>query len=899
MFVKPNKRPKGGLKIRETKDDGVYVQDLTVIPVTSYKDIADQIERGTSLRTIGATNMNATSSRAHTVTTITFNQTEYTNGKPTNKKRSNINLVDLAGSERARTTGADADRLKEGSNINKSLSFLGKVINILADKASGKKDAKKKVVPYRESKLTRILQNALGGNSKTAMIAALSPADVNFEETLSTLVYANQVKSIKNKAKINESPEDKLIRELKEENERLKKMFENKDMIQKEIIEDKKHDDELEGKVYIMNINEDPLLSGQIKHILNNGTNKIGKPGKGEDPDIKMSGIGMSYNHSQIKYDENTGELMLYPNETDPAKNRTHLNGDLISKPVPLQFGDRILFGNNNLYIVMFPGKQPDDGLLDYEDAMKEILKEQMDALRDEKYQKAMEDKLKKLKEEMEKERENIDGKFKAEQDKIDDAKNKLEEEMKLKNEELKKKLAEIDDDDEKMRELNERIRQQQEEAERLRREQEEKERQFRDERDKALKELEADRLRKESEKLHLVRLEALQDQLAKMIIMCNEANDIAASLGRDRYHYEPYIDTVIMPDGSTLPKVFCRAYPDKDKEFHNQLSFDEMEDKIYLIREKWEDYQYSMDNDGPSAKALEIDENEGEIWGLMVRDDWHLIGNVFIFMDSLALLMGTDSDEAPIIDTKGKEQGKLVYSLHPKVFDKDGNPQDTFLIESVRECYGGNMEVEFNIHQAKTIPEKYSNAVFAEYQWIDDRATLFETDRIKKRDTNPLFNYKRIHDIPIDNYIVENLSDTTCIISVYGKLTEENMEGLYKDFTARPETAQLVFGKTETLNVNEPFYKAAFGDKAKNQDVMILEDEDEQIESPSKKEIDKEKKQAEKEREKAEKEKLKELEKLKKELEKFNSQNERLENDITLISKGQKSSGSCCCIIF
>jgi hypothetical protein len=167
LFIKPKKRPKGGLKIRETQKDGIYVEDLTSIPVNSYEDIFDQIEIGTANRTIGATNMNASSSRAHTVTTVTFTQTEFTNGQPTNKKKSNINLVDLAGSERARTSGADADRLKEGSNINKSLSFLGKVITILAEKSSGKKSAQGTVVPYRESKLTRILQNALSGNSKT------------------------------------------------------------------------------------------------------------------------------------------------------------------------------------------------------------------------------------------------------------------------------------------------------------------------------------------------------------------------------------------------------------------------------------------------------------------------------------------------------------------------------------------------------------------------------------------------------------------------------------------------------------------------------------------------------------------------------------------------------------
>ena len=189
---------------------------------------------------------------------------------------------------------------------------------------------------------------------------------------------------------------------------------------------------------------------------------------------------------------------------------------------------------------------------------------------------------------------------------------------------------------------------------------------------------------------------------------MCNEANDIAASLGRDKYYYEPFIDTEVLPNGSTVPKVFCKAYPDKDKQFHNKLTFDEMEDKSYLIRAKWEDYQYDMDADGPSADALKVDVDEGKTWGLLIRDDWHLIGNVFIYMDSLAMLMGTPSDETPIIDTKGKEQGKLVYSIDLTMYDKEGKEKDVFLIDSVRECYGCEMEIDFSIHQAKNIPEKY-----------------------------------------------------------------------------------------------------------------------------------------------------------------------------------------------
>lgn len=114
-----------------------------------------------------------------------------------------INLVDLAGSEKAGATGAQGDRLKEGANINLSLTMLGQCISVLADHASGKR--KGEIVPYRNSNLTRILQNALGGNSKTIMICAVSPAYVNYEETLSTLRYADNAKKIQNKAVINES----------------------------------------------------------------------------------------------------------------------------------------------------------------------------------------------------------------------------------------------------------------------------------------------------------------------------------------------------------------------------------------------------------------------------------------------------------------------------------------------------------------------------------------------------------------------------------------------------------------------------------------------------------------------------------------------------------------------
>lgn len=202
----------------------MFVEGLTKYPVTTYEEIAGKMDSGYENRTIGSTLMNATSSRAHTIVTIEFKQITVVAGKRS-EKVSVINLVDLAGSERAGSTGATGDRLKEGCNINKSLLVLGNVINALADKATGKK--KDILPPYRDSALTRILSNALGGNSKTVMICALSPASINYEETLSTLRYADRAKKIQNKAVVNESEHDKMVRLLKEENNDLKKMIED------------------------------------------------------------------------------------------------------------------------------------------------------------------------------------------------------------------------------------------------------------------------------------------------------------------------------------------------------------------------------------------------------------------------------------------------------------------------------------------------------------------------------------------------------------------------------------------------------------------------------------------------------------------------------------------------
>ncbi|XP_042870510.1 kinesin-like protein unc-104 isoform X9 [Penaeus japonicus] len=218
------------LRVREHPLLGPYVEDLAKLAVTTFDDINNLIDEGNKARTVAATNMNETSSRSHAVFTMVLTQRRNdTTTKLTTERVSKISLVDLAGSERADSTGAKGTRLKEGANINKSLTTLGKVISALAEvvgkTSKPNKKRKAEFIPYRDSVLTWLLRENLGGNSKTAMVAAISPADINYDETLSTLRYADRAKAIRCNAVVNEDANAKLIRELKEEIQRLRELL--------------------------------------------------------------------------------------------------------------------------------------------------------------------------------------------------------------------------------------------------------------------------------------------------------------------------------------------------------------------------------------------------------------------------------------------------------------------------------------------------------------------------------------------------------------------------------------------------------------------------------------------------------------------------------------------------
>ncbi|XP_052091437.1 kinesin-like protein KIF28 [Mytilus californianus] len=392
-----SKTRKGGLKCRQHPKQGFYAEGLKIVPVSSYVDIEAKTEEGTRNRTVASTAMNATSSRAHTIVGITFVQKYINAAGEETAKTSIVNLVDLAGSERAESTGATGDRLKEGAAINQSLSCLGNCIAALADNAGGKKTR----VPYRDSVLTKLLKNALGGNSKTIMIAALSPADINYDETLSTLRYADRAKQIKTKSSVNEDPTAQLIRELQEENERLKKAIEsgNLTIIQGDGEEDDDMSEEEREKIkqelddeyksileknqkemeemkktfeerlkeqgtggtdladikekkktipHIYNLNMDPQLTGHMFHFLDAPSKSFGAATEGID--ITIHGPSISMKHAV--FTEADGKFSIEPME---ANVRLLVNGKAIGTKTQLSHNDRIIFGTTKYFVYVNP----------------------------------------------------------------------------------------------------------------------------------------------------------------------------------------------------------------------------------------------------------------------------------------------------------------------------------------------------------------------------------------------------------------------------------------------------------------------------------------------------------------------------------------------------------------
>ncbi|XP_068796506.1 kinesin-like protein KIF16B isoform X2 [Struthio camelus] len=378
------------LRIREHPKEGPYVEDLSKHLVQNYTDVEELMDAGNINRTTAATGMNDVSSRSHAIFTINFTQAKFDSEMPC-ETVSKIHLVDLAGSERADATGATGVRLKEGGNINKSLVTLGNVISALADLSQDATNplAKKKqvFVPYRDSVLTWLLKDSLGGNSKTIMIATISPADVNYGETLSTLRYANRAKNIINKPTINEDPNVKLIRELRAEIARLKALLaqgnqialldsptalsmeeklqqnearvqeltkewtnkwnETQNILKEQTLALRKEgigvvlDSELP---HLIGIDDDLLSTGIILYHLKEGQTYVGREDAMTEQDIVLHGLDLESEH--CIFENLNGTVNLIPLNGAQCS----VNGIQITEATQLNQGAVILLGRTNMF---------------------------------------------------------------------------------------------------------------------------------------------------------------------------------------------------------------------------------------------------------------------------------------------------------------------------------------------------------------------------------------------------------------------------------------------------------------------------------------------------------------------------------------------------------------------
>ena len=773
LLKPPNERIKGGLKIREDPKTGVYVQDLSKMPCSSYEEISDILDKGNSNRTVAATQMNATSSRAHTVLTISFTQIIYDdNGRPLNRKQSNINLVDLAGSERASKTGATGDTLKEGSNINKSLSTLGRVITTLAKRSGGSKE----VVPYRESSLTRILQNALGGNSKTTMIAAISPATFNLEETISTLRYADQVKSIKNQAIVNETPQEKLIRELKEENEKLKAMLEGKAFpvnggggeedneesealrleFERQIEELRKAKEEAErtyqervieadkklppahkvipsrvivSTPHLSNLNEDPLLSGHICHSFKEGKNIIGKKNPSQPPDIIIEGLGIGIDHCTVEFLNDI--FTIYPSPDFNLK--TTVNGKILTEPTKIDHQDRIKFGNHNFFLLIDPEELSNDSF-DWEYAMKEAHEEEVKLLlgKQDEELKAKEDLLKKK---LEQELEESKKQFEEE-------KTKLEVLMKSKsnNDAASKKALE-----QKEKEILERQRIMQEEMQK---------------KEQLIKQHEDNR----------IALETLKKDMTHAIHQVNEANERAVLLGKSVL-YQPEL---YMEGGGGIGKGLQRTkvrinviYPNLSEDFKVYWGIEKLDARLIDMQEICNQIEY-----GVNINDIDLDYDPFSDNIDSLSDSYHLIGHAYMYLDTSYYLANIEDDIMAIINDQGAIKGTLNVSLTPRI---EGIILEEY--DNLRDLIGKELMIRVVINSASNLPQNYSTNVFCQYTMNAFNDEIFKTDKIIETNKDPIFNYGKTHKIMITNDVAEEFLSRALIISVYGDLTKERKQ--------------------------------------------------------------------------------------------------------------------------
>ena len=733
LLIPPKQRLQGGLRIRESKLLGIFVEGLTKYPVTSYEQIEQKMEEGYQNRTIGSTLMNATSSRAHTIVTIEFRQITIID-KKRSEKLSRINLVDLAGSERTGITGVTGERLKEGCNINKSLLILGNVINCLADKALGIR--KNMLPPYRDSSLTRILQNALGGNSKTIMICALSPSNINYEESLSTLRYADRAKKIQNKAVINESEHDKMVRLLKEENNNLKKLLEDlqknilgksdikefkaykelkeqyeanelvmKDMektFNEKLEEAKKQQKEKIGeeidinKPHLILLDEDEQLSHKLKYSLNKLPIYVGKKNGNPPPDITLTGIWVSTNHAV--FEEKEENIVLKPREKGAEKN-IYVNGKNIDvNGKVLKNKDRIAFGTNVIFLYMKKSDGKDIYNFEWEPCQAEIFSEiEKEKIRkEEENQKILDEQLVLLKKNMEEE--------------FNIKKKEMEEELKRQEDNYMNQIKELNENAEKQKLEQERLFQEKKLKEKLE--------QLEIEKIKKRRELEI-REKNEMQKIvyskNNINIKQDKEKLEKnLIILLRKLAKIKLMISelKREINLEVLLQKNFMEkeELNSMPNINIKIenYEEGSVYYWDLETFHNRFDLTKELFNKYMEEDYDINN---------INREDDPLWD---EQDESLLGYAFFKLESVAYLIAAKNELSIINPYNGKLMGLIEIEIIPHD-DKDNEFDE--VLESPHDLIGQNLLYKVRIIKVKNLDLNFCRNLRIEYQSFYDKS--------------------------------------------------------------------------------------------------------------------------------------------------------------------------------
>ncbi|CAE7269061.1 KIF13A [Symbiodinium microadriaticum] len=801
LLVPPRERPKKGLEIRESEQLGIFIAGVSRRAVDSYSSIEAVVEEGTENRTVGSTLMNATSSRAHTVLTIEFKQVSQAAGQQ-GQKLSLINLVDLAGSEKAGQTGASGDRLKEGCAINKSLSALGNVIEKLADKAMGKAKANA-VVPYRDSKLTRLLQNALGGSSKTVMICAISPASSNYEETLSTLRYADRAKRIKNTASINENPQDKLIRQLREENEKLRNMVgsgspkegESEDMFHKQaeiaaleqaLMEMQKSFAERLSEAqkagakkekssdtklpHIANLNEDLLLTAKLKFAFKEGITRVGRgsqeDGDANQPEVALQVPGIHQEHALVE--NKAGAVTL--TATDPeAAGTSFVNGTALQPgvPVSLSHGDRVAFGQC-IFVFVEPSKGKvteliNSGQVSYAAARKELQQGEVTGPTEEELKASRQ-----LAEELERkarEAEEAKEKAKAEADALmkqreAEFRAQMETKQKQWEEEMQQRQAA---EASEQAQAAEQARLHAEELAKLQNEFEERQKKAEEAAQHKIEELEKKAKKaaaeEEGHRQHELAMQRLEEQLMMVMPLVKEANLIIQELQRP-HRLETKMHCELTAEGkSGAVNVTAAVMLNGVRLF--EWNPETLENRVFILRELLQ----RAEDEGVEA-VQDLPNEEDPLWDPIEVE--RLIGVAQVLLEGV-LLQVENKVDARILSSEGQAVGTLKVEIIPIAKDGSLGIPDEEVVEDPEELLGACMKFLVAVPGATGLPEALAHDVRAEYTYfIDEKPHQLPT--VFGQNCNPEFNYSHTFtQDPVTSRFLEYLQ-SKLVFRVFGR---------------------------------------------------------------------------------------------------------------------------------